>query len=115
MDIHKFLEEAPKVLLVLFAIFWIYHIIECLRRKDFKIFDKIFWTILLLVPVIGLIMYRGIGNEFYKKGTMEMEKPAAQASPADKALKNTPKKRIPRGGVKIQLPMNNTGNPESKK
>lgn len=49
-----------------FLIFWAYHIVECIRRKDYGIFDKIFWFLLLLVPVIGLIMYRGIGNEFYK-------------------------------------------------
>jgi len=52
--------------LALFGIFWIFHIVECLRRPDYGIFDKIFWFLLLLVPVLGLILYRGIGHEFYK-------------------------------------------------
>ncbi|HOY63844.1 MAG TPA: PLDc N-terminal domain-containing protein [bacterium] len=51
----------------LFAVFWIFHLVECLRRKDFGLMDKLFWFVLLLVPVLGLIMYRGIGNEFYRK------------------------------------------------
>lgn len=67
MNYEKTVQTAVGILLLLFVIFWTYHIVECLRRPDFKILDKIFWTILLLVPVIGLIMYRGIGNEFYKR------------------------------------------------
>lgn len=67
MNYEKTIQTAVGILLLLFVIFWIYHIVECLRRPDFKISDKIFWTILLIVPVIGLIMYRGIGNEFYKR------------------------------------------------
>ncbi|HOX29204.1 MAG TPA: PLDc N-terminal domain-containing protein [bacterium] len=67
MDIAKIGQILTGIALLLFVIFWIYHIVECLRRKDFRIFDKIFWTLILLVPILGLIMYRGIGNEFYKK------------------------------------------------
>lgn len=69
LNIREILGYVAQGLLVLFVIFWFYHIIECLRRKDFGFFDKLFWTLILLVPVLGLILYRGIGNEFYKSGT----------------------------------------------
>jgi len=65
------LQIAAGAIALSFLIFWIYHILECLRRPDYGLFDKLFWTILLLVPIIGLIMYRGIGNEFYKKRKQE--------------------------------------------
>lgn len=64
---EKTIQIFIGILLLLFVIFWIYHIVECVRRPDFRISDKIFWCILLLVPILGLIMYRGIGNEFYKR------------------------------------------------
>ena len=67
MDIKEILRYIMMGFLALFIVFWMYHIVECLRRKDFGAFDKLFWFILLLVPLLGLIMYRGIGNEFYRK------------------------------------------------
>ncbi|MFA6451054.1 MAG: hypothetical protein WCX65_16380 [bacterium] len=100
MDIHKIFQIAAQVALLLYVAFWLYHAIECLRRKDFKLFDKIFWFILLIVPVVGPIMYRGIGNEFYK----ESGQPGAELAKAATAAK--PKRRVPRGGVKIELPRN---------
>jgi len=67
MDWEKKVQIGLGIAALIFVIFWIYHIVECLRRPDFSIFDKVFWFILLLIPALGLIMYRGIGNEFYKK------------------------------------------------
>ncbi len=72
-NIKQILGYCAQGLLVLFVIFWIYHIIECVRRKDFSIFDKLFWFVVLLVPILGLILYRGIGNEFYKDKKNEKE------------------------------------------
>ena len=60
------------VFLALFALFWLLHFIGCLRRKDFGTADKIFWFIILIIPVAGLILYRGIGNEFYKKSSRDV-------------------------------------------
>ena len=102
MDTTKLTHNILAVAALLFGIFWGYHIVECLRRKDFRIADKIFWFILLLVPVLGLIMYRGIGNEFYKKR-------AGGAAPAaqQQGAASRPPVRRPRGGVKIELPPNN--------
>lgn len=87
---------------IIFAVFWIYHIVECLRRKDFRIPDKIFWFILLLVPVLGLIMYRGIGNEFYKNKLLNGNSGAENNYSGETGKK----RRRPRGGVKIELPQN---------
>ena len=38
----------------------------CLTRRDFKMSDKVFWFAVLLIPIIGLILYRGLAPEFYK-------------------------------------------------
>ena len=99
MNIHKILPIAATILAGIFCIFWIYHIVECLRRKDFRIGDKIFWFIILLAPVLGLILYRGIGNEFYNNKTRD-GKDIAVKEPA----RPVRKRRIPRGGAKIELP-----------
>ena len=45
---------------------WLLHIIACLRRKEFKPVDKFFWFGVLLIPIVGLILYRGLAPEFYK-------------------------------------------------
>jgi hypothetical protein len=71
MTWEKKVQLGVSGILIFYIIFLLYHIVECLRRRDFRIVDKIFWTLLLLVPVLGLIMYRGIGNEFYKKKQKE--------------------------------------------
>ena len=73
METKTIIHMIVSAALLLFVIFWVYHLVECARRPDFKPFDKIFWFILLLVPVIGLIMYRGIGNEFYKKDPRDVK------------------------------------------
>ena len=52
--------------LMAYIVWWVMHIIGCLRRKDYRAVDKLFWFIILLVPVVGLILYRALGPEFYK-------------------------------------------------
>lgn len=66
MNIKDILALIAQLGLGAFIVFWIYHIVQCFRRPDYRIFDKIFWFLVLLIPIVGLIMYRGIGNEFYK-------------------------------------------------
>ncbi len=48
------------------AVIWLYHYIECLRRKDLRAADKIFWVIVLAMPLAGIILYRALGRYFYK-------------------------------------------------
>lgn len=102
MDYMKIFHWALISAAIIFAVFWIYHIVECVRRKDFRIADKLFWFILLLVPVIGLVMYRGIGNEFYKKRSLNDN----DGTVTDVRKENEKKRKRPRGGVKIELPQN---------
>ena len=74
MELKQIAGLIGQALIFMFVVFWGYHIVECFRRKDYRWFDRIFWFLILLVPVLGLILYRGIGNEFYKK-----KPPAGQA------------------------------------
>ena len=55
------------IIIVVFLIYWIWHFVHCLTRKDFKITDKLFWFLALCVPIVGIILYRGLGKEFYKR------------------------------------------------
>ncbi|HOO55680.1 MAG TPA: PLDc N-terminal domain-containing protein [bacterium] len=72
METKTIIHLITVAFLLSFAVFWIYHIVECFRRKDFRVSDKIFWFVMLLIPVLGLILYRGIGNEFYKKNPRDI-------------------------------------------
>ncbi len=92
MSFEKIMQNVIGGVLLAYIVFLSYHLIECIRRKDFKIFDKIFWTVVLLIPVVGLILYRGVGNEFVKKGGPTETK------------SNEPPKRKSRKPVKIELP-----------
>jgi len=52
--------------IVVFFLYWFGQLTGCLARKDFRPVDKLFWFLVLLIPIIGLILYRGLGPEFYK-------------------------------------------------
>lgn len=49
-----------------YFIWWGLHIVGCLTRRDFRMTDKIFWFAVLAIPIIGLVLYRGLAPEFYK-------------------------------------------------
>lgn len=52
---------------VVFVAYWLWHIGHCLARRDYNIMDKVVWTFCLLIPVVGLILYRGLGKKLYGK------------------------------------------------
>ena len=52
---------------LVFAVYWLWHFYHCLARKDFRTLDKLFWVFALLIPIVGLILYRGLGKVFYKR------------------------------------------------
>lgn len=52
---------------IVFVVYWLWHIGHCLARRDFDILDKVVWTLCLLIPIVGLILYRGLGKKMYGK------------------------------------------------
>ena len=58
---------ALAAVVATFLLFWFWHIVGCLARKDFKPVDKFFWFAVLLIPILGIMLYRGFAREFYKK------------------------------------------------
>lgn len=75
-----------------YFIWWGLHIVGCLTRRDFRMSDKIFWFAVLAIPIIGLVLYRGLAPEFYKvqprhitPGRVVVNRPAdSQAASTDK-------------------------------
>ena len=67
-----------------FFIWWGLHIVGCLTRRDFRMSDKIFWFFVLAIPLIGLVLYRGLAPEFYKTRPRRITPDRARVSrPAD--------------------------------
>jgi hypothetical protein len=74
-----------------YLIWWGLHIVGCLTRRDFRMTDKIFWFAVLAIPIIGLVLYRGLAPEFYKAQPRRIapgrvvagrpENPGAEAAP----------------------------------
>ncbi len=63
----KILTLVVAAICISFALYWSWQIAGCLARKDFKPVDKFFWFAVLLIPGIGLLLYRGFARVFYKK------------------------------------------------
>ncbi|MEW5946104.1 MAG: PLDc N-terminal domain-containing protein [bacterium] len=64
---EKAAAAAAALSALAFLAVWITHVVHCVRRRDFTALDKIVWFIALLVPIVGLILYRGLGREMYKR------------------------------------------------
>ncbi|MEW6201828.1 MAG: hypothetical protein AB1546_07625 [bacterium] len=65
--LEKISAAVVTIGIIVFAVYWLWHFYRCLTRKDFRALDKLFWVFALLIPIIGIILYRGLGKEFYKR------------------------------------------------
>ena len=50
-------------LVVLYLIVWLCVFIGHLKRSDYESSDRVIWTITLLIPVIGLVLYIWMSGE----------------------------------------------------
>lgn len=50
-----------------YCVFWAAHLVGVLNRRAFRPVDRVFWFGVLLIPFVGLILYRGLAPEFIKK------------------------------------------------
>lgn len=67
MLLKKIFLICLMVCAALFVLYWLWQIARCLTRKDFTPLDRLVWTFALLIPVVGLILYRGIGGRLYAR------------------------------------------------
>jgi len=49
------------------CLYWLSYFVQCYERKDMTVGDKILWTVLLLIPILGIILYRGLGLQWMKR------------------------------------------------
>jgi len=87
---------------ILYSILWLYIFILHIRRTDYQSSDRIIWTITLLIPVVGLVLYWGMSGE-----PLEQEKKKKNKKISDGEAEARLKKKL---NAMDEHPQNNAEN-----